>query len=78
MSQALCCCGGTTQHIPDEASYVFRFGILAERVFSKLTTDMEASGSEAHSNAAAWTAKADAILQAAAKKGDNSFYISNH
>jgi hypothetical protein len=55
-----------------------RFGILAERVFSKLVVDEEAAGSEAHSNAAAWTAKADAILKAAAAKGHNSFYISNH
>jgi hypothetical protein len=57
------------------------FAILAERIFSKLVVDEEASsaqGGEAHGNAAAWTAKADAILALAAKKGNNSFYINNH
>jgi hypothetical protein len=47
-------------------------------MFTKLTVDMEAAGSEAHGDAAAWTAKADAILKAAALKGNNSFYITNH
>jgi len=55
-----------------------RFGILAERVFTKLTVDQEAGGSESHSDAAAWTARADAILKRAAKKGTDSFYITTH
>ena len=51
--------------------------VLAAR-FTQLVVDEEAGGSESHSDAAAWTARADAILKAAAKKGGNSFYISNH
>ena len=47
-------------------------------MFTKLTVDEEAAGAESHSDAKAWTDKADAILKAAAKRGDNSFYISNH
>jgi hypothetical protein len=39
---------------------------------------MEAAGSESHSDAASWTAKADAILKAAAAKGTDSFYITTH
>jgi hypothetical protein len=53
------------------------FSVLAAR-FTQLVVDEEAGGSESHSDAAAWTARADAILKAAAKKGGNSFYISNH
>ena len=53
------------------------FSVLAAR-FTQLVVDEEAGGSESHSAAAAWTARADAILKAAAKKGGNSFYISNH
>jgi len=56
-----------------------RFGFLADRMMTKLVVDEEAFGAEAHSDAKAWTDKADAILKAAAKRNpDNAFYVSNH
>ena len=48
-------------------------------MMTKLVVDEEAMGAEAHSDAKAWTDKADAILKAAAKRNpDNAFYVSNH